>query len=37
VSTSTVKLQTRVALQRLRDLAPATVASFEASALEVME
>jgi RNA polymerase sigma-70 factor (sigma-E family) len=37
VSTSTVKSQTRVALQRLRDLAPAAVASFEPSALEVME
>jgi RNA polymerase sigma factor (sigma-70 family) len=37
VSTSTVKSQTRVALQRLRDLAPDAVASFEPSALEVME
>jgi RNA polymerase sigma factor (sigma-70 family) len=37
VSTSTVKSQTRVALQRLRDLAPGAVASFEPSALEVME
>jgi hypothetical protein len=32
-----VKSQTRVALQRLRDLAPDVVASFEPSALEVME
>lgn len=37
VSTSTVKSQTRVALQRLRELAPGAVASFEPSALEVME
>ena len=37
VATSTVKSQTRVALQRLRDLAPDAVASFEPSALEVLE
>ena len=37
VSTSTVKSQTRVALQRLRDLAPGAVASFDVSAQGVME
>lgn len=37
VGTSTVKSQTRVALQRLRDLAPAAVASFDVSAEGVME
>ena len=37
VSTSTVKSQTRVALQRLRDLAPDAVASFARSAGEVAE
>ena len=37
VSTSTVKSQTRVALQRLRDLAPAAVASFDGSPEEVSE
>ena len=37
VSTSTVKSQTRVALQRLRDLAPDTVASFAVPAEEVVE
>lgn len=37
VGTSTVKSQTRVALQRLRDLAPAAVASFDGSAEGVME
>lgn len=37
VGTSTVKSQTRVALQRMRDLAPAAVASFDVSAEGVME
>jgi RNA polymerase sigma factor (sigma-70 family) len=37
VSTSTVKSQTRVALQRLRDLAPDVVASFDGVAEEVAE
>ena len=37
VSTSTVKSQTRVALQRLRDLAPAAVAAFGATPEEVTE
>jgi len=32
-----VKSQTRVALQRLRDLAPAAVASFDGSPEEVSE
>lgn len=36
VSTSTVKSQTRVALQRLRELAPGVVASFDPSAEEVL-
>ena len=36
VSTSTVKSQTRVALQRLRELAPAAVASFTPEAEEVV-
>jgi len=37
VSASTVKSQTRVALQRLRDLAPAAVASFEGTPEGVSE
>ena len=37
VSTSTVKSQTRVALQRFRDLAPAAVTSFDVSTEGVME
>lgn len=37
VSTSTVKSQARVALQRLRELAPAAVASFDVSAEAVRE
>lgn len=36
VSASTVKSQTRVALQRLRELAPAAVASFSGDAKEVI-
>jgi RNA polymerase sigma-70 factor (sigma-E family) len=37
VSTSTVKSQTRVALQRLRELAPDMVTSFREVATEVLE
>jgi DNA-directed RNA polymerase specialized sigma24 family protein len=37
VSSSTVKSQTRVALQRLRDLAPAAVTAFDGSSERVSE
>jgi DNA-directed RNA polymerase specialized sigma24 family protein len=36
VSPNTVKSQTRVALQRLQDLAPATLSSFTPSTEEVL-